>query len=178
MRRGYIIWNDSSINFPNKIGVFLLMYIFGGIQANSIFVIFDYYLYCNILLLLAAFLAIEYDWKYIRWYCFWIGAILDAFTFQSFGASICAVWAMGYMIERIKRSFYIEYISTTIFLLFILILGYCFLYTVWQYVVYNADEMVAPFTLLVIQNAPLTLFCAPVLYPLLRVVFNVKKSSF
>ncbi|MDX9702698.1 MAG: rod shape-determining protein MreD [Candidatus Auribacterota bacterium] len=156
--------------------LYLLMYFFAGLQANIQFTFLGYTNIVNFLLILAIFLIIEFDWNEVRWYCLVIGIVLDVFTFSQFGLSAIALWAIGYTISRIKKGFYIEYISTAMFLLFILILGYCFIFCMWNYIANRIPVFVEFYTQMVLSNSPVTLLVVPVIYPLLKVLLHGKNS--
>ncbi len=156
--------------------LYLLMYFFAALQANINLTIFGYTNVINLLLILAIFLIIEFDWSEVSWYCVVIGLILDAFTVSQFGLSAIALWGIGYFISRIKQTFYIEYISTGLFLLFILILGYCFIFCMWNYIANRVTLFVEFYTQMVMSNAPLTLLVMPIVYPLLKALLHGKNS--
>ena len=139
--------------------LYLLMYIFTGLQANIHVTILGYSNVINLLLILTIFLIIEFDWNEVSWYCIIIGLILDAFTVSQFGLSAIALWGIGFILSRIKQTFYIEYISTGLFLLFILILSYCFVFYMWNYGTNQVTAFIGGYTEMVMSNAPLDISC-------------------
>lgn len=160
----------------NPLILYLLIYFFAGLQANLQFKFFGYTSIINFLLILTAFLIIEFDWNIVSWYCVLIGLVLDAFTYSQFGLSALALWVMGWLISRIKRSFYIEYMSTGMFFLFILILGYSFIFCMWNYIANRIPVFVEFYTQMVLVNAPLTILAVPVVYPILKALLHGKNS--
>lgn len=155
--------------------IYLIIYIFAGCQANLEFNISGHFFTVNLLLLLASFLVLEFQWQYISSFCILIGIIIDTFSYGQFGIATVSLWLVGYMIDRIKRSFYVEYLSTEIFLLFLLIAGFSFLITVFRYISQETSEFVESFTSMVIYNASLTMCAVPFIYPLLKALFHGKK---
>ena len=147
--------------------IFLCIYLFAGIQANLEFKMLGYFFNVNLLFILAAFLIIEFEWRSISIFCVLIGFVMDIFSNAQFGISTVSLWLSGFMIARIKRAFYIEYLSTTVFLLFLLILGYSFLISILHFITQGTLDFIRPFTHMVIYNSALTLLCVPFIYPLL-----------
>ena len=154
--------------------LFLAIYIFTGIQANLKFDILGYYCNVNILFILVTFLVLEFEWRDVNGYCLLIGLIFDTFTYSQFGLGTIAIYAMGYTISRIKKAFYVEYISTGIFLLFLLIVGYALIFTLWNFIAQRIPDFLVYFTQMVIDNTPLTILVVPLIYPLLKVLFHGK----
>lgn len=175
VRHGYLTYSAKKNKPSSFFLLYILMYLSAGIQANFVMQIFGYFMTVHLLLIIAAFLTIEFDWPAIRNQIVLIGLIYDIFSTSALGVSALSLWLVCLMIGRIKRSFYIEYLSTNAFLLFILILGYCFLVTLLHYILQDTSEFIRPFTQLVIMNAVLTLVAVPVVYPFLKVVLHGKK---
>ncbi|MCD6459574.1 hypothetical protein J7L67_02775, partial [bacterium] len=100
--------------------------------------------------------------------------IFDTFTDSQFGLGTIAVYLMGYIISRIKKAFYVEYMSTAVFLLFLLIIGYSLIFTLWNFIAQRIPDFLVYFTQMVIDNTPLTILAVPLIYPLLKVFFHGK----
>ncbi|MEW6535647.1 MAG: rod shape-determining protein MreD [Candidatus Auribacterota bacterium] len=175
VRPNYLSYSIKKDKPRHNLLLFFCVYFFTGIQANIEFKLFGHFVNINLLLLLASFLTIEFDWIYVSRYILLIGFILDIFSSTQLGMSTVSLWVICMMIARIKRSFYVEYVSTHIFLLFVLSLGYCFLVTLLHFILQNSSDFLRPFTQIVIMNATLTLVAVPFLFPLLKAVFHGKK---
>ena len=154
--------------------LFLFIYLFTGIQSNLNFDILGYYCNVNILFIVVTFLVIEFKWQDVSGYCILIGLIFDTFTDSQFGLGTIAVYLMGYIISRIKKAFYVEYMSTAVFLLFLLIIGYSLIFTLWNFIAQRIPDFLVYFTQMVIDNTPLTILAVPLIYPLLKVFFHGK----
>ncbi|GEM_PF-1929800 len=154
-----------------------LIYLFACIQANINVQFIGQSFTVNLLFILLTYLIIQYDWHKVRWYCLLIGFIIDIFTSSPMGISALALWIIGFLIIKIKKAFYVEYISTSLILLFILISGYCFLFTFWNYITQEVNDFMGSFFNIFLHNSILSMLFIPMIYPILKVIVNGKIST-
>jgi len=157
--------------------IFALIYVFAGIQANINVIFIGQSFTVNLLFILLNHLIIQYEWNKVRWYCLTIGLVFDIFTSSPMGISALSLWIIGFLITRIKKAFYVEYISTSLILLFILISGYCFLFTFWNYIAHQINDFMGSFLRLFLHNCVFTMLAMFAVNPVLKVMVNDKIST-
>ena len=155
--------------------LYIMIFLFTGIQSNLEIDIWGNSFNINLLLLLTSFLVVYFEWTKVAWYCLLIGLIMDVFSSAQPCIATISLWFSALFIIKIKLGFYIEYISTNIFLLLLLITIYSFIFTMCNYITQEVDILIKPFTQMVIYNSTLTLFIVPILNPLLRGLLYGKK---
>ncbi len=155
--------------------LYIIIFLFTGIQSNLEIDIFGNSFNVNLLLILTSFLIIYFDWSKISWYCLLVGIVMDIFSSAQPSIATISLWFAALFITKIKRGFYLEYLSTNIFLLLLLITTYSFIFTMCNYITQEVDVLIKPFTQMVIYNSTLTLFAVPFITPLLKGLLYGKK---